>query len=299
MNLLVTGAWPTTPEQIEDIKSLGHKILWQQQEASPLAYRYEDIEGCICNGLFIYHPIERFTSLRYVQLTSAGFDRVPLDYIKTHNIKIFNARGVYSIPMAEHVIACILTLYRKMPDFCKLQAKREWQKIRSLEELNKKRILILGCGNVGTECAKRFQAFGCEIVGLDLYIPSPYLYYNTIDHIRKLDSYLPKSDIVVITLPQTPQTTKLLDYKRLALLSDGSIICNISRGGIIDEPALIHELSTNRLFACLDVFEEEPLSQDNPLWRLPNVMITPHNSFVGQGNGERLFNVIWENLQNA
>lgn len=113
MKLLITGAWKCTSEQLNQIESMGHSIVFMQNEKEELPCPYEEVEGIICNGLFLYHPIESFTALRYIQLTSAGFDRVPMDYIQAHGIKIYNARGVYSIPMAEFAISGVLQLYKQ------------------------------------------------------------------------------------------------------------------------------------------------------------------------------------------
>ena len=100
MNLLITGAWNCTQEQLAEITGMGHRIFFLQQENDPLPLPCKDVEGVICNSLFLHHPIEKFRNLRYIQLTSAGFDRVPMDYIREKNIKIYNSRDVYSIPMA-------------------------------------------------------------------------------------------------------------------------------------------------------------------------------------------------------
>lgn len=296
MKLLITGAWQATPAQLDEVRALGHEVIWHQQESGPLPCAYEEIEGCICNGLFLYHPIEKFAALRFIQLTSAGFDRVPMDYIRGHKIAIYNARGVYSIPMEEHVLACVLATYRKLSQFHASQARNSWEKIRDLEELSGREVLILGCGSVGTECARRFRAFGCRVSGLDLYPEGERPEFDRVSHICELNRHLPGADIVVVTLPLTPETKHLFDRERFALLKDGALFCNIARGGIVESGALLEALSTGRFRACLDVFEEEPLLPDSPFWKLPNAIVTPHNSFVGQGNAGRLSKLILNHL---
>ena len=104
MNLLITGAWSHSEDQLNTIRSMGHHVILMQQEKDDLPCSADEIEGVICNGLFLYHDIGSFRSLRYIQLTSAGYDRVPLDYVGSHDIKLHNARGVYSVPMAECVV---------------------------------------------------------------------------------------------------------------------------------------------------------------------------------------------------
>ena len=128
MKLLVTGAWNGTIEQLNQIEAMGHSIVFMQNEKEMLPCAYEDVEGVICNGLFLSHPIEKLTSLRYIQLTSAGFDRVPMDYVQAHGIEIHNARGVYSIPMAEFALSGVLQLYKKSRFFFENQKKKVWKK---------------------------------------------------------------------------------------------------------------------------------------------------------------------------
>ena len=94
MKLLITGAWKCTSEQLNQIEKLGHSVVFMQNETDEMPCSYEEVEGAICNGLFLYHPIEKFTSLKFIQLISAGFDRVCLDYVKEKGIQIYNARGV-------------------------------------------------------------------------------------------------------------------------------------------------------------------------------------------------------------
>ena len=295
MKLLITGAWKCTSEQLNQIEAMGHSIVFMQNEKDELPCSYEEVEGVICNGLFLYHSIEKFTSLRYIQLTSAGFDRVPMDYVQAHGIAIHNARGVYSIPMAEFAISGVLQLYKQSRFFYENQKKSVWEKHRGVLELFGKTVCIVGCGNVGTECAKRFQAFGCKVLGVDLY-PREDNAYEKIYSLSSLDEALLQSDVVVLTLPLTEETRYMINEQRFAKIKDGSVLVNIARGAVMDEQALIKALDKKLLGAVLDVFEEEPLSADNPLWKKGNVILTPHNSFAGDGNADRLYQVILENL---
>ena len=295
MKLLITGAWKCTSEQLNQIEAMGHSIVFMQNEKDELPCSYEEVEGVICNGLFLSHPIEKFTSLRYIQLTSAGFDRVPMDYVKSHGIEIHNARGVYSIPMAEFAISGVLQLYKQSRFFYGNQKKSVWEKHRGVLELYGKTVCIVGCGNVGTECAKRFQAFGCKVLGVDLY-PREDNAYEKIYSLSSLDEALLQSDVVVLTLPLTEETRHMMNEQRFAKMKDGSVLVNIARGAVVDEQALLKALDEKLLGAVLDVFEEEPLSADNPLWKKANVIVTPHNSFASDGNALRLQEVIFKSL---
>ena len=290
MNILITGAWQQARQYIDKIQAMGHQVHFLQQEKDPIHCEPDRVEGIICNGLFLHHPIEIFPDLKYIQLTSAGTDRVHTAYIQSHNIELHIARGVYSIPMAESVLAGILSLYRGLPGFQKNQQTHTWEKNRNLRELNGQTVLILGCGSVGTECAKRFKAFGCKVIGIDLFIRNDDN-YDQIYPLTDLDDLLPQGDIVLLTLPLTEATRGLINQNRLNLIH--GILVNIARGAIIDQKAL----ETWDGEAVLDVFEEEPLLTESPLWRKDNYIISPHNSFVSDKNNERLAKLIIDNLK--
>lgn len=295
MNLLITRAWAGAKENIETIEQMGHTVCFLQYEKEELPCDYEWVEGVVCNGLFLSHPIEKFENLHYIQLTSAGFDRVPMNYVKEHNIEIYNARGVYSIPMAEFAIAGVLTLYKKMRFFDEKQKERRWEKHRELMELSGKTVVIVGCGSVGTECAKRFAAFGCHVIGVNRTVRADDHYERMVE-LKELDNVLPGADVVVLTLPLTDETRHMMNREKLHLLNDTAILVNIARGALIDTTALVDAVD-HIGGAVLDVFEEEPLYDNNPLWTKENVILTPHNSFVGEGNGNRLTKVIIDNLR--
>ncbi len=294
MNLLVTGAWSDGKNCISELEAMGHSVSFMQFEKDDLPCPYDCVEGVICNGLFLTHPIERFKNLRYIQLTSAGFDRVDMDYVKAHGIEIHNARGVYSVPMAEFALCGVLQLYKQAAFFRENQKQHLWEKHRGLMELAGKTVLIVGCGSVGNECAKRFKAFDCKIIGVDLF-PREDSLYSEILPLDRLVEALTQADIVVLTLPLTDQTKHLMNDERFSLMKGGATLVNIARGAIIDTNALINHI--DRLTgAVLDVFEDESLSTDSPLWDKQNIILTPHNSFVGEGNGKRLRAVILQSL---
>ena len=295
MNLLVTGAVARTEKELDMLRELGHKVIFMQQEKSPLPCEAGWVEGIIGNGIFLSHPIEQFTSLRYIQLTSAGFDRVPMDYIEEHEIEIHNARGVYSIPMAEFALSGVLQLYKQGGYFYKNQKAHKWEKHRGLLELNGKTVCIVGCGSVGTECAKRFRAFGCSVTGVDI---KPYQneLYDAMLPLDSLDDALTRADVTVLTLPLTEDTRRLINEDRFTVMKHGSVLVNIARGAIIDTDALITALNTHLGGAVLDVFEEEPLRESSPLWDMENVIITPHNSFISDKNNSCLRELVINNL---
>ena len=298
MKLLLTGAFKCTDEQIEYLKSLGHEIVFFGDEREKLDFDVSDIEGVICNGLFVYNDIEQFRSLKYIQLTSSGFDRVPMDYIKQHGIEIHNARGVYSVPMAEFALTGILQLVKQSRFFYENQNQHIWEKSRTLGELAGKTAVIVGAGNIGAEVAKRLMAFDVTVVGIDI-TTDQRPYFDKIELLKNLDEQLKSADIVVLTLPLTDDTKGMFDKSKFDLMKNSCIFVNIARGQLVVENDLVDALNNKKISgAVLDVFETEPLEKTSPLWDMDNVIITPHNSFVGQNNNKRMFDVIISNLEN-
>ena len=296
MKLLVTGAWQDAARHIPELTALGHEIFFLQQEKDTLPLAAEEIEGVICNGLFLFHDIHEFTAMQFIQLTSAGTDRVPEAYIREKKIRLYPARGVYSTPMAEHALAGVLALYRQMGTFREQQRQHVWNKLRNLREIAGKEVVIFGCGSVGQACAKRFAAFDAHVTGADI-IPGERPWFDCVLGMDETEALLEQADIVISCLPLTDSTRRMFDRETLGRMKDGSIFVNLSRGGVADTEALAGALAAGKpAGAVLDVFEEEPLPADSPLWEMENVILTPHNSFVGEGNGERLWKCIQENI---
>ena len=293
MNILVTGAFQLNSGERKQLESAGHKVFVHGDERAPVDCP-ERYEAVVCNSLFLYNPIEHFTSLRVIQLTSAGLDRVPLDDIRARGIALHNAAGVYSVPMAEFAVCGILQLYKQSRFFAANQAQHKWEKHRGLLELSGKRVCILGCGDVGREIAKRLHAFGCHITGVN----------RTVRNLPDFDEVLPLDklaeaasacDILVCCIALTPKTRGIVSKEIFDRLHDGALFVNVARGALADEAALTRWLQ-NGGCAVLDVFEEEPLPESSPLWEMENVILTPHSSFVGEGNRERLITLIMKNI---
>lgn len=296
--LLLTGAFNYSQDQLNKLENLGYDITFVQDERMPLDIDVSAIDAVICNGLFIYNDISEFKSLKVIQLISAGLDRVPLDYINENGMKLFNAREVYSIPMAEWVVLKILEIYKKSKQFYKNQEQQRWEKHRDLMELTDKTALIIGFGSVGVEVAKRLKAFGINIIGVGRRkIESEYV--DEFIMINDINEGLKKSDIIILTLPLTTETRHLINKDKISIMKDSVVLINVARGGLIDEAVLIDAINDGKfLGVALDVFEEEPIG-DSPLWEFENVIITPHNSFVSDKVNERLFGLMVENLSTS
>ncbi len=299
MKILITGAFKINKEQEKLLKKFGYSLYSHKDEKKKISPKFYDVDGVICNSLFLYNNIKDFKNIKFIQLTSAGFDRVPIDYIKKKRIKIFNAKGVYSIPISEWVVLRILEIYKKTREFEKLQKQHKWEKIRDIEELTGKVVGILGFGDIGKEIAKRLKPFGVKIFVCDIRDVKDKLIekrYNT----ENIYEFLKNIDILVISLPLNKKTKGLLDYKKLKIMKKNSILINISRGEVIKEKDLIRILKGKKFKGVyLDVFENEPLLSDSPLWDFENVYITPHNSFISDKVNDRLFELIVKNLRSV
>ena len=297
MRILLTGAFKYTQEQLQSINKLDVEVYFLQQEKESLPVPASSIDAVVCNGLFLYHPLDEFTSLKYIQLTSAGFDRVPLDAIKEKGIIINNARGVYSIPMAEWVVGRILEHFKHFRLFNISQQNKEWNKDRGVKEINGTKSAIIGAGNIGQEVAKRLSVFGSIVTGYDVSLCNrPF--FEKVHHVLALSTEVNSYDVIVLTAPLTDETKHMISKTILESMKQDALLVNVARGGLVDTDALIEVLKERPdMFAVLDVFEEEPLTPDNMLWSLPNIVVSPHNSFVSDRNNERMFSVIYNNFK--
>ncbi len=296
--ILITGAHHPSQYLTEELEKCGFEIDFVTNELEEIDRSLSDYSAVICNSLFMHNDIEKFTSLKFIQLTSAGLDRVPLAKIEARGIELCNARGVYSVPMAEWAISSILALYKESKHFFVAQQNHAWHKHRHIKELYGSRALVVGMGSVGGEVAKRLYAMGVECCGVDIYnIQSPYI--NECYKIEELSSIIANFDVVVLTLPLTEQSRNLFNKDMFDAMKSDATLINIARGGVIDQEALIQTLSEGKLHgAALDVFDTEPLCPQSKLWDFNNVIVTPHNSFVSDKNKERLEKLIVKNITN-
>lgn len=294
--LLLTGAFSYKNHHIQLLKQLDFDIDFLQTESEPIQ-AYEKYNAVICNGLFLHHDIKKFKNLEYIQLTSAGYDRAPIDYIKENNITLNNARGVYSIPIAEHTIMLILEMFRNGALFYENRKNKEWNKNRNAIELYGKNVVIAGCGSIGLEIAKKLNAFNTSIIGLDVY-PVDSEYLTACFNISDIYSAAESADVFISAMPYTKESHHIFNAEFFSKMKKSGMFVNVSRGKLVDESALLEALRNGEIkSAALDVFEEEPLPSESVLWDLDNLIITPHNSFVGDGNSDRMFDVIYGNLK--
>ncbi len=215
----------------------------------------------------VLEPIRELAELEVVLTQTAGYEHLE-PYLRP-GVTVCNARGVHSASTAE--LAALLTLasLRGLPGFVRSQDRGEWA-YDMLDSLADKQVLIVGYGSIGEALEARLLPFECDVVRVAR---------SARDNVYGFDSLpdlLPMADVVVLLVPLTQQTQRLVDASFLARMKDGALLVNVARGGVVDTDALLAELSSGRLRAALDVTDPEPLPADHPLWRAPGVLITPH-----------------------
>ncbi|MBE7017791.1 MAG: D-2-hydroxyacid dehydrogenase [Ruminococcaceae bacterium] len=297
MNLLIAKRNGMSGEEIAALGKLGFNIIEDARDYLPYKGDKSRVEAVICYQFFNYNDIREFPNLKLIHLTSAGYDHMPLDYIKEKGITLYNARGLYSVPIAEFVLWGVLSLYKEAEYFRAQRAERRWKQLGQLREIGGKTVTILGAGSIATEISKRFSALGCAVTALCRH-PQPNPEFFAVKSINELDSLLPDTDILILAAPLTDETYHIMNSQRFALMKKGSCFVNIARGALAETAALISALERGQLSgAVLDVFEEEPLGENHPLWETENVILTPHNAFAGEFNGHRCFAMMEKDLK--
>ncbi|MET9245722.1 D-2-hydroxyacid dehydrogenase [Nonomuraea sp. NPDC003709] len=240
--------------------------------------------------------------LRWLQAPQAG--PPPGFYhpaLVAHPVQVTNMRDTYTDHVAAHALALVLALARGLPRYAREQARARWApdwEPGAVLSMGEATALVVGVGAVGAEVGRLLAAFGTRVVGVDARRGGPVPGFAEVLPADALDRLLPEADLVILTVPHTPATEGLLDARRLALAKPGSYVVNIGRGPIVRLDDLTAALAEGRLAgAALDVFETEPLPADHPLWRRPDVLITPHVGGVGPHGDERRFAVLLENAR--
>jgi phosphoglycerate dehydrogenase-like enzyme len=240
--------------------------------------------------------LARVPNLRWIHTISAGVDHLLFPELRESDAILTNASGVFNVPIAETVMAYILAVVKRLPEFWAHQREHRWEKL-PLRELRGLTVGIVGLGDIGTEVARLCRAFGMHVLGLRRR-PAPSDLADEVLPPDRLQDLLARSDFVVIAAPLTAETRGMIGRAELAAMKPDAWLINISRGAIVDEEALVEALREGRIGgACLDVFAEEPLPPESPLWDMPNVIITPHNSWSSPHIEEREIALFLENLR--
>ena len=244
------------------------------EAALPFAEQFEVFFGCNCQGV-----IKAAKNLRWFACAYAGIDPYVEDGAWGNPACLLsNSAGAYGVTIAEHVVMVLLMLLRRMPEYERMCAEREWRRLSPIRSVQGLRTTVVGTGNVGTETAKRLRALGASVRGVRRdKSKGGHPAFEGVFAMEEIDSLLPETDALILCLPGTRETRRAVDRTRLALLPQGSYLVNMGRGPAVDPEALLEALQSGHLAgAALDVTDPEPPTEDSPLWTQPNLILTPH-----------------------
>lgn len=236
----------------------------------------------------VTEALPRLGALRVVQVNSAGVDWIAPSI--PAGVTLCSARGVRDAPVAEWVVGAILDSYKGFARFRRQQEQAQW-KHGMPRELAGSKALVLGYGSIGRAVGDRLRPFGVEVTAV------ASRQREGVYGVEAIDELLPQADIVIALLPATPETAGLIDRQRLARLKTGALLVNAGRGNVVDTEALVDELQSGRLEAALDVTDPEPLPPESPLWRLPNVLLTPHVAGDSPAADRRIYELVGDQIR--
>lgn len=235
------------------------------------------------------------TRLRLLQMTGAGVDTLLPAPDLPPRVRVANARGIHGVHMGEFALAMMLAFEKRIPTWLEQQRDRRWQR-RGIHTLAGKTVAILGLGSIGSDVVRMCRAFGMRVLGTRRG-GAPVEGVDRVGGPEDSAELLAKADYSVILLPLTPETRGFVGAALLDAMPKHAVLINLARGGIVDESELVARLEDGRLRgAALDVFLREPLPQDDPIWKAPNTILTPHISGWFPGYAEKLAEIFSENL---
>jgi phosphoglycerate dehydrogenase-like enzyme len=261
-------------------------------------------EVLLCNPILPADLLERAPGLRWLQLSSAGIDRLADSPIARSQLTITTASGIHAATISEYVIGMMIAFAKRLPDAIRSQSESAWRPYWPAE-LEGQTVGIVGAGNIGARVGLVAKAMEMRVLGMRRSVERRMTGEEAGD--PNVDELLPPSDLnyllqesdyVVLGTPLTPKTRGMIGAHELALMKPTAVIVNIARGAVIDEDALITALKEKRIAgAGLDVFSQEPLPPESELWGLENVIVTPHISGGTPRYMERVVGLFCDNLQ--
>jgi phosphoglycerate dehydrogenase-like enzyme len=276
----------------------GERLPDAECARAEVAYFSEDVFPGHSRQFF--SAVRKAPKLKWLHVFNAGIDHPIYSEILSRGVRLTTSSGATAEPIAQSAIMALLMLGRRCLHFLQAQRERAWRPLRSAElprDLRGQTVLVLGLGRIGAEIARLARALGLRVIGVRHARAAGGEPVDELHPPEALATLLPRCDWLIIACPLTPETRGLVSKEMIARLPKGAHLINIARGEIVHEDALIEALRSGQLAgAYLDVFKREPLAPDSPLWELPNVIISPHNSGAALGNEERALAVFLDNL---
>lgn len=294
--------YPFTPEQVQAFRELGeskgHTVHFAESEeqACELAADVEVLLGHFPPAVCAAAP-----NLRWIQSFSAGMDKFLFpEIVERDEVNVSNVAGLYASQGAEHAWAFALALARQLPQALEDKKAHQWTRGMPVIELTGSTLGIIGMGGFGMEMVKRAQGYDMTVLAVDaVRTEAPAGVDELLPATKEnIHSLISRSDVVMMACPLTPETYHLISDAELKLMKPTAYLINVTRGGIVDEPALARALETGELAgAALDVTEVEPLPADSPLWDAPKLILTPHRAGGSQHRPRKIFEFFMANLE--
>jgi phosphoglycerate dehydrogenase-like enzyme len=247
-----------------------------------------------------FSAVRKAPQLKWLHAFNAGVDHPIYDELLARGVRLTTSSGSAAESIAQTAIMGLLALARGFPRWMVAQRSRKWDPERKVlpRDLRGQTAVVAGLGRIGAEIARLARALGLKVIGIRR---SPRRPVDSVDELHPpaaLPGLLARCDWLIIACPLTPETRGMVNAAMLSSLPRGARVINVARGEIVSEPALIDALKSGHLAgAYLDVFETEPLPAASPLWDMPNVLVTPHNSATASGNDERVLEIFLDNLE--
>ncbi len=268
-----------------------------------LEARIGEADVLVVSGLWRNDLLPRAGRLRLIQSISAGVDQYDQAALRARGIRLASAQGVNARAVAEHAMALILALTRRLPEARDNQSKKIWRGMigdlaQREDELGGKTLLIVGPGRIGGRLAQLAHAFDLHVIGVRRDPAQGPNGPDEVHALAALPTLLPRADIVALTCPLTPETENLIDGPALGLMRRSAFLVNAARGRCVDEDALAAALAQGRIAGvALDVTRDEPLPAASPLWGMTNVLITPHTAGETRRYEDNVLDLLMENLE--
>ena len=272
------------------------------RDPETLENRVGEADVLVISGLWHNGLVDRAKKLRFIQAIGAGTDQFPHENLAKRGIRLASARSVNYRAVAEHAMALILALSRRLPEARDNQAKRVWRGMigdpsHREDELGGKMLLVVGLGQIGGRLAQLAKAFDMRVVGLRRDPAAGRGAADTVHTMSELKPLLPEADVVAVTCPLTEETEKLVDAEALGRMKPSAHLVNVARGRVVDEVALVEALAAQRIAgAGIDVTVEEPLAPDSPLWGMEHVLLTPHTAGETRHYEDNVIEILRDNL---
>jgi phosphoglycerate dehydrogenase-like enzyme len=287
----------------ERFAALGTGIAsFEVRDAEALAARLPEADVLVVSGLWANALLDRAPRLRFIQSIGAGTDQFPQGELARRGIRLASARGVNARAVAEHAMALMLALSRRLPEARDNQTRRVWRGMigdlaQREDELAGKTLLIVGLGDIGGRLARLAKAFDMRVVGLRRDPAAGGGAADAVHPMGDLAALLPEADFIALTCPLTPETEHLVNAEALGRIKPSAYLVNVARGRVVDEAALVDALAAHRIAgAGIDVTAEEPLAPNSPLWAMQHVLLTPHTAGETRRYEDNVIEILRDNL---